>query len=53
MTNINCSEICIHESNGKCTLTHVSLSASIIGFGTDCAYFSPRTTTSITSPKKK
>jgi hypothetical protein len=52
MTNINCSETCIHENNGKCSLTHVGITASLIGFGTDCAYFSPRTLDSVTLLKK-
>lgn len=42
MTNINCSEKCIHENNGKCILNHVSITANILGYGSDCAYFMPR-----------
>jgi hypothetical protein len=53
MTNINCSACCSHESNGKCTLNHVSITASVIGYGTDCAYFSPRIENSVPPPQKK
>lgn len=53
MTNINCSASCSHENNGKCTLNHVSITANVIGYGTDCAYFSPRMDNSITPPQKK
>lgn len=42
MTNINCSANCSHEKNGKCTLTHIGISSNVMGYGTDCAYFSPR-----------
>jgi hypothetical protein len=42
MTNINCSAECIHENNGKCTLNHVSITQNVMGFDTDCAYFTPR-----------
>lgn len=37
MTNINCSEACQHQKNGKCQLTHVGI-VSAIG-STKCAYF--------------
>lgn len=54
MTNINCSANCIHEKNGKCTLNHVSISANIMGYGTDCAYYNPRNgANSSPSPQKK
>lgn len=42
MTNINCSANCNHESNGKCTLNHISVSSSFTDKGADCAYFEPR-----------
>lgn len=42
MTNINCSADCNHESNGKCTLNHISISSNLTGIGADCAYFEPR-----------
>ncbi|WP_152668057.1 hydroxymyristoyl-ACP dehydratase [Clostridium cylindrosporum] len=41
MTNINCSEYCKHERNGKCSLTHITLSSSYIGYDSNCAYFHP------------
>lgn len=53
MTNINCSAECIYESNGKCTQNHVSITASIIGYGTDCAYFTPRSENIVAPPQKK
>lgn len=53
MTNINCSAECIHENNGKCTLNHVSITQNVMGFDTDCAYFTPRNTISKTPPEKK
>lgn len=53
MTNINCSASCIYEKNGKCTLNHVSITANVMGHGTDCAYFSPRSTNANTPPEKK
>ncbi|HOO12735.1 MAG TPA: hydroxymyristoyl-ACP dehydratase [Bacillota bacterium] len=37
MTNINCSEACRHQKNGKCQLTHVGI-VSAVG-STKCAYF--------------
>jgi hypothetical protein len=51
MTNINCSANCSHEKNGKCTLNHISVSANVMGYGTDCAYFSPRSE-NITPPEE-
>ncbi|WP_246517350.1 hydroxymyristoyl-ACP dehydratase [Clostridium aciditolerans] len=40
MMNINCSEKCIHERNGKCTLNHVTPISSFSTNGeADCAYF--------------
>lgn len=53
MTNINCSENCIYENGGKCTLNHVSITSNIMGYGSDCVYFSPRNTTVNTPPEKK
>lgn len=53
MTNINCSASCIHEENGKCRLNHVSLTESVIGYGSDCAYYSPRDEKNNTPPEKK
>jgi hypothetical protein len=53
MTNINCSAECIHENNGKCTLNHVSITQNVMGFNTDCAYFTPRNTGPKTPPEKK
>lgn len=50
MTNINCSANCIHEKNGKCILNHVSITSNVIGYGTDCAYFSPRNNSTPTPP---
>jgi hypothetical protein len=52
MTNINCSACCSHESNGKCTLNHISLSSSFTGAGADCAYFEPRESISKISSSK-
>jgi hypothetical protein len=37
LTNINCSENCRHQNNGKCELTHVGI-VSAIG-SSKCAYF--------------
>ncbi|MBA1336661.1 MAG: hypothetical protein HPY66_3096 [Firmicutes bacterium] len=37
MTNINCSESCVYQENGKCQLTHVSIISGITGH--KCAYF--------------
>ncbi|GFR36093.1 hydroxymyristoyl-ACP dehydratase [Thermobrachium celere] len=45
MTNINCSANCVHEKNGKCTLSHISIIVNAIGHGTDCAYYTPRNET--------
>ncbi|MCT8976294.1 hydroxymyristoyl-ACP dehydratase [Clostridium sp. CX1] len=42
MMNINCSENCIHEKNGKCNLNHVTPLSSIINTEIDCAYFTPK-----------
>ena len=53
LTNINCSANCIHEDNGKCSLNHVSITANIIGYGTDCAYYSPKDNNLITPLEKK
>lgn len=53
MTNINCSADCSHENNGKCTLNHVNITASIIGYGTNCAYYSPRDENLAAPPEKK
>jgi hypothetical protein len=53
MTNINCSANCEHVENGKCKLNHVNLTASIIGYGSDCAYFSPRVNGNSAPPEKK
>ncbi|TDT58416.1 hydroxymyristoyl-ACP dehydratase [Fonticella tunisiensis] len=53
MTNINCSADCIHQYNGKCSLNHVVITANVIGYGSDCAYFSPRDKYENTPPKKK
>lgn len=53
MTNINCSANCVHEKNGKCTLNHVSITQSVMGHGTDCAYFSPREKSSDAPPEKE
>ena len=37
MTNINCSENCQHQKNGKCQLTHVGIVSAVSS--TKCAYF--------------
>lgn len=42
MTDINCSECCVHERNGKCTLSYISASSRNIGHGSNCAYFVPK-----------
>ncbi|SHF15430.1 hypothetical protein SAMN02746089_01387 [Caldanaerobius fijiensis DSM 17918] len=38
MTNINCTENCIYQVEGKCTLNHIGPSNSINN-PTNCAYF--------------
>jgi hypothetical protein len=53
MTNINCAENCVHEENGKCRMNQVSLSAKVMGYGSDCAYFSPRGDKNYAPPEKK
>lgn len=53
MTNINCSANCIHEENGKCKLNHISITANVMGYGTDCAYYSPRTEGKTAPPNDK
>ncbi|HBC97371.1 MAG TPA: hydroxymyristoyl-ACP dehydratase [Clostridium sp.] len=42
MMNINCSEKCIHEKNGKCTLNHITSIEDIPSQKTNCMYFSPK-----------
>lgn len=42
MTDINCSESCKYEINGKCSLTYINLSSSFIGYESNCAYFNPK-----------
>ncbi|WP_246615388.1 hydroxymyristoyl-ACP dehydratase [Clostridium thailandense] len=42
MMNINCSERCIHEKNGKCTLNHVTPLSSFSSAEAACAYFIPK-----------
>lgn len=42
MTNINCSAKCNYEQNGKCTLNHVGITSDVMGYGTDCAYYTPK-----------
>lgn len=42
MMNINCSEKCVYEENGKCTLTHVTPLSSLFTTQADCAYFLPK-----------
>lgn len=52
MTNINCSENCIHQKNGKCWLTHVGIVSSVSG--SRCAYFQQKDLpASQTDPKSK
>jgi hypothetical protein len=42
MMNINCSEKCIYEENGKCTLNHVTPLSNLFSTQADCAYFNPK-----------
>lgn len=53
MTNINCSESCVYEDNGKCSLTHVGPLSSLSIIGTDCAYFAPKNSNIKRAPLKK
>jgi hypothetical protein len=39
MVNINCSEQCIYEQNGKCTLNHVTPILNISSNNKNCGYF--------------
>lgn len=58
MTNINCSENCRHQENGKCRLTHVGDGkrspthtgvVSSIG-GSKCAYFEQKDPPRLSQP---
>ncbi|KAA8667248.1 hydroxymyristoyl-ACP dehydratase [Clostridium sp. MT-14] len=42
MMDINCSERCIHEKNGKCTLNHITAITDLSSPKTNCIYFSPK-----------
>lgn len=42
MMNINCSNRCEFEENGKCTLNHITPGSLISGISNDCAYFTPK-----------
>ncbi|QXE18727.1 hydroxymyristoyl-ACP dehydratase [Clostridium sp. 001] len=42
MMNINCSESCIHEKNGKCTLDQINAITSLSSLETNCIYFTPK-----------
>ncbi|EDK35458.1 hypothetical protein [Clostridium kluyveri] len=42
MMDINCSENCVHEKNGKCTLNYVTPITSLSSLETNCIYFTPK-----------
>ncbi|MEY7999741.1 hydroxymyristoyl-ACP dehydratase [Clostridium sp. Mt-5] len=42
MMDINCSEKCIHERNGKCTLNRINSITNFSSLQTNCMYFSPK-----------
>ena len=42
MMDINCSESCIHEKNGKCTLDQINSITNLSSLETNCIYFTPK-----------
>lgn len=42
MMNINCSENCVHQQNGKCILNRISTFSTISSSIYGCAYFKPK-----------
>lgn len=50
--NINCSENCIHEKNGKCNLNHVTPLSNVFSMETNCAYFASKQSMKKAPPKK-
>ena len=40
LTNINCTENCIYQKDGKCSYENTS--AKTVTFSSNCAYFSPK-----------
>ncbi|AYD39589.1 hydroxymyristoyl-ACP dehydratase [Clostridium fermenticellae] len=52
MMNINCSEKCIHEKNGKCTLDHVMQLSNAFNSESKCAYFTAKPSNQTGFPKK-
>lgn len=42
MMDINCSENCIHEQNGKCTLNQITSISNLSYSETNCMYFIPK-----------
>jgi len=39
MVNINCSEDCIYNTNGMCTLDNISNFSNYVNTDYECAYF--------------
>ncbi|WP_123054509.1 hydroxymyristoyl-ACP dehydratase [Clostridium sp. JN-1] len=52
MMNINCSEKCIHEENGKCTLDRIMPLSNVFNNEAKCAYFTARKSSQSGFPKK-
>lgn len=42
MMDINCSEKCIHEKDGKCTLNCITTITNLSSPKSGCMYFSPK-----------